>query len=419
MNNRLRIALFTYATKPRGSVVHTLELAEALHQLGHEVCIYALDKQDAPQDPAHVPNKRGFDRPYSCSVQLIPAQPVTGDIDRLIQQRIQEFVRFFSDPIAPNRPLPYDCYHAQDCISANALLQLRQQGQIPHFVRTVHHIDAFSSPYLQACQEKSIAEPDLCLCVSAHWQTQLRQQYNIEAPRVINGVDRDRFVRPDALNPSEAVLDLKQRLNLLGNPIYLTVGGIEPRKNSIALLQAFAQALIDFPQAQLVIAGGATLFDYQDYRHQFFAEVDRLGVSQSLVLPGIITEADLPLLYHAADAFVFPSLKEGWGLVVLEAIASGLPVITAQQPPFTEFLSDQQALLVNPQDVEAIAQAMRQIMQPALAKSLVAESQMLCNIYTWENSARMHINAYHQLIEDKPLLKSQSSPRPPIQTAKP
>jgi len=399
MNDRLRIALLTYATKPRGSVVHTLELAEALHHLGHEVCVYALDKQESGKNG-------GFDRPLSCSVQLIPAAPATGDIDRLIQQRIQEFVDFFSEA-----PLLYDCHHAQDCISANALLELRQQGQIPHVVRTVHHIDEFNSPYLQACQEKSIAEPDLCLCVSAYWQAQLLQQYGIAAPRVINGVDTHRFALSDLTAPdSKAVLDLKavlalkQRLNLSGNPIYLTVGGIEPRKNSIALLQAFAQTLTYFPQAQLVIAGGATLFDYQDYRDRFFAEVDRLGIGKSLVLPGVIAEADLPLLYHAADAFVFPSLKEGWGLVVLEAIASGLPVITSRQPPFTEFLSEQQALLIDPQDIGAIAQAMIQVMQVDLAKSLIAKSQVLCASYTWESSAKMHIRAYSQLLKDKSFL---------------
>jgi glycosyltransferase-like protein len=400
MSTRLHIALFTYATKPRGSVVHTLELAEALHHLGHEVCIYALNKQDTAKNSQD--KNQGFDRPLSCTVQLIPAGYATGDIDRLIQQRIQEFVGFFA-----NKPLTYDCYHAQDCISANALLKLRHQGQIPHFIRTVHHIDEFSSPYLQACQEKSIVEPDQCLCVSAHWQAQLLRQYSIKAPRVINGVDRDRFA-PLNLEDSEAVLDLKQRLNLSGSPIYLTVGGIEPRKNSIALLQAFAQALTNFPQAQFVIAGGATLFDYQDYRDRFFAEVDRLGVGKSLVLPGIIAEIDLPLLYQAADAFVFPSLKEGWGLVVMEAIASGLPVVTSRQPPFTEFLSKQQALLVDPQDVGEIAQAMLQVMRPDLAESLIAKSQGLCDIYTWENSAKMHINAYRQLLSDKSSLKVKS-----------
>jgi glycosyltransferase-like protein len=376
----LKIALFTYSTKLRGSVIHTLELAEALHNLGHQVCIYALDKDG-----------KGFDYPLSCDYQLIPAQAAPPTIDGLIQQRIQEFVDYLNQT-----QLIYDCYHAQDCISANALAILVQRQQIHHFVRTVHHLEDYSSSYLQQCQELSIQGAKLCLSVSKHWQSELNKSYKITAPRVINGVNLKRFSA--IINGSEQAL--KEQWGLHGFPIYLTVGGIEPRKNSIRLLQAFGQILKDYPNAQLVIAGGATLFDYQDYRDDFFAIADDLKIEtgRSLVLPGVISDADLPALYRIADTFVFPSLKEGWGLVVLEAIASKLPVITSNQAPFTEFLTPHQALLVDPHLPEAIAQAMRSIIQPDLAHSLVQQSQSILSLYTWETSAKMHLHRYQQLI---------------------
>ncbi|HEY9621142.1 MAG TPA: MSMEG_0565 family glycosyltransferase [Crinalium sp.] len=382
-SSALRIALLTYSTKPRGSVVHTLELAEALHHLGHKVCVYALDKDGS-----------GFDRPLSCDYKLIPAQPAPSDVDGLIRQRIQEFVDFLEAS-----HLFYDCYHAQDCISANALAILRSRGQIPHLIRTVHHIEDYASPYLQHCQDRSIREADLCLCVSTQWQMALQQQYQITAPRVINGINTARF----SPHPSGGEAELKQRLGLAGSPIYLTVGGIEPRKNSLGLLQAFAEVLIDYPDAQLAIAGGSTLFDYQTYRDQFFALAHRLGIpiGQSLILPGVISETDLPVLYRLADAFVFPSVKEGWGLVLLEAIASGLPVITSNHPPFTEFLSESQALLVDPQSPVAIAQAMRALTDPTLAQSLIQHSQSLLNQYTWATSAQMHLCHYHELLRGR------------------
>ncbi len=106
-------------------------------------------------------------------------------------------------------------------------------------------------------------------------------------------------------------------------------------------------------------------------------------IGHSLVLPGVIPDSELTALYRTADAFVFPSVKEGWGLVVLEAIASGLPVITSNQTPFTEFLSDTQALLVDPDSPEAIAQAMHSIVQPDLFHSLVQQSQSVLSRYTW------------------------------------
>jgi glycosyltransferase-like protein len=380
----LRIALFTYSTKPRGSVIHTIELAEALHDFGHDVCIYALDKDG-----------QGFDRSLRCQYQPVPALPVEGDIEKLIRQRIQEFVNFIGNHLIHS----YDCYHAQDCISANALAIVRQRQIIPHFIRTIHHIEDFNSPYLQQCQERSIHEPDLCLCVSQYWQQQLRNHYQIYAPRVINGVNLNRFHHVSA----NAKTKFQKQLSLAGAPIYLTVGGIEPRKNSIALLQAFSQVLSRLPKAQLVIAGGATLFDYQPYREQFFEQANQLNIQigRSLILPGVIADADLPALYHAADAFVFPSLKEGWGLVVLEAIASGLPIIVSDQPPFTEFLTPQQALFVVPYP-DAIADAMLAISDAEVAQRLINHSQTLCQEYTWQNSAQMHLNHYYRFQSASP-----------------
>ncbi|GAB4143430.1 MAG: MSMEG_0565 family glycosyltransferase [Cyanobacteria bacterium J069] len=379
----LRIALFTYSTKPRGSVIHTLELAEALHQQGHFVCVYALDKDG-----------QGFDRDLSCPHDLIPSLPVQGDIDDLIRQRIQEVVNFLNDKHL--RENLYDIYHAQDCMTANALILLRDQGKISSVVRTIHHVEAYNSPYLRECQDRSIYQPDLCLCVSQYWQQEVQQHYQIVPDRVLNGVNGDRFspISTGCESP------LKQSLGIQGSPIYLTVGGIEPRKNSIILLKAFSQVLTRQPQAQLVIAGGATLFDYQSYRDEFFALVQQLGieVGRSLILPGVIADADLPALYRSADAFVFPSTKEGWGLVVLEAIACGLPVLTANRPPFTEFLTTEQAMLVDPEDVGAIAQGMLEITNPTNASRLVQASQPILAQYTWETAARLHITAYRKLV---------------------
>ena len=399
----LKIALFTYSTKPRGGVIHTLELALALQAIGHQVCIYALDKDNL-----------GFHRPLNCPSKLIPTKPAAdrqlllqrkqdyidrGEIanrdldpvDELIKQRIQEFIAYLSQETQT-----YDVYHSQDCISANALKVLRDRGQISSFLRTVHHIDEFNSPYLQECHDRSILEPDLCLCVSSYWRQQLRQQYQIDAPVVINGVDPKRF--GCKLNGEET--RLKQQLGINGNPIYLTIGGIEPRKNSLKLLKALIKVLKIHPQAQLIIAGGETLFDYEPYRLKFFnlAQQNQIEIGKSLILPGVITDKNIPVLYRCADAFVFPSLKEGWGLVLLEAIASGLPVITADIPPFTEFLDRQSAMLVNPHSSDAIANAMLDIIDTNQAQKLINNSADLPAQYSWQKSAQMHLKLYQKLI---------------------
>lgn len=394
MNPSLQIALLTYSTKPRGSVIHTLELAAALQQLGHRPCVFALDK-----------DQQGFHRPTNFATCAVPAAPCTLDTDGLIQQRIGEFVAFFEQGFTPPQRtdrLNFDIYHAQDCLSANALAILRERREIRHFVRTVHHIENFRSPYLQACQEKSIYQPDRCLVVSQHWQQILQRDYGIAAHRVTNGVG-DRFSpEPDG---SEAAV--RQRYGICGQPVYLTIGGIEPRKNSRRLLQAFCQVRQHQPQAQLVIAGGATLFDYQDYRAEFLAQADAYSLRTpspgtsypALVLPAVVSDRWLPALYRTADAFIFPSLREGWGLVALEALASGLPLLVSQGPPFDEFLSSATASLVDPENVEAIAQGMRALTEatPQRRFALRAAGLALAQQYRWQTSAQMHLDLYRQL----------------------
>ena len=377
----LKIALLTYSTKPRGSVIHTLELAQALHDLGHHPCVFALDKDG-----------KGFHRQVNFTTCAIPAKPCNGNIDQLIRQRIEEFVQFFEQHGAR-----YDIYHAQDCLSANALAQLRASdkagGKISHFLRTVHHIEDFNSPYLQSCQDKSIHQPDRCLCVSKSWQRVLKEDYNVEAYRVTNGVS-SRFA--STKDGSEAAI--AKTYNIQGNPIYLTVGGIEPRKNTITLLKAFHQVQQQKPQAKLVIAGGATLFDYQDYRQEFISLVEAFRLEDATILPGVIPDEHLPALYRLADAFVFPSIQEGWGLVVLEAIASGIPVLASNQAPFTEFLSQQSACLIDPLDVDAIAQAMTEIAVPEISQRLVSKANCILKRYSWQASAKKHLDLYQQLV---------------------
>jgi glycosyltransferase-like protein len=230
--------------------------------------------------------------------------------------------------------------------------------------------------------------------VSRYWQRILQEQYALAAPLITNGVNLQRF----SATTTGHEAGLKQRYHLTGSPIYLTVGGIEPRKNSIRLLQAFAEILAVYPDAQLVIAGGATLFDYQTYRAQFWQMADQinLALGRSLILPGVIPAADLPALYRCADVFCFPSLIEGWGLVVLEAIASGLPIITSRQPPFTEFLGPDQAAWVDPESIASIRQAMQGILDPDYRRSLITHSQRVLLNFSWLQTARRHLELYQQ-----------------------
>ena len=133
-------------------------------------------------------------------------------------------------------------------------------------------------------------------------------------------------------------------------------------------------AQVSTRHAVLAVVGGHTFFDYRAYRDGALARLPELGLveGRDVLLLGTVSEADLGGWYRAADAFAFPSVKEGFGLVVLEALAAGLPVVASDIPVFAEYLRDgESALLVPPNDPAALAGALgRLAADPALRRRL-------------------------------------------------
>jgi glycosyltransferase-like protein len=379
MTDRLRIAMLAHSTNPRGSVVHALEVANALAAAGHDVVVHAPD-----------PSGAGFIRATRCRTVALPARPVAGGLFEMVEARSAEYVEYFSAPRAER----FDLYHAQDGISGNALARLRELGAIPGFLRTVHHLDTFADARLAARQMRAVTVADRVFCVSHLWQDVLARDHGIAAYRVGNGVDIARF------SPAPGHVDeaLRARLGLGTGPAFLTVGGIEERKNTVRILQAFAEVRKVRPDAQLVIAGGASLLDHTAVRAAFDAALRETGLAAgagAAVIPtGTLTDAEMPPLYRLADALVFPSLREGFGLVVLEAMASGTPVIVSRMAPFTEYLAENECLWVEPTSVGEIAAAMLGAGDAATRHRLAVAGHGVSRRHTWQESARRHVEAY-------------------------
>ncbi len=199
-------------------------------------------------------------------------------------------------------------------------LTLKQRGLIAGFVRTVHHIDDFADERIARLDSRAIREADAWLTVSALWRDRLAETYGIGAPVCGNGVDIGRF-RPECDGLED---DLRGLLGIGPGPVFLSVGGVEERKNTAHLLDAFARLLAIRPDAKLVIAGGASLLDHGSYQAKFRSRLAAMGeAGASVRLLGIVADSDMPRLYRLASALVFASVKEGFGLCVLEAMASG------------------------------------------------------------------------------------------------
>ncbi len=167
----------------------------------------------------------------------------------------------------------------------------------------------------------------------------------------------------------------------------LAVGGIEPRKGTIDLVEAYHLVRQRLPDVGLVIAGGETLFDYRDYR----AAVRRRGATELDVEPvilGAVEDDDLPSLVAAASAFAFPSTKEGFGLAAMEALAAGRPVVTRDLPVLREVFGDTVRYASTPTTfADALIDVMSTERDPGPGRALASS-------LTWEQAAKSHVEFY-------------------------
>jgi len=356
----MKIALLSYSTKPRGGVVHTLALAEALAAIGEDVTVWTLARG----------GDSGFFRAVDPAVRQEIVPFPDGPPQETVGERVLRSIAVLRDAFASGS---YDIVHAQDCISANA---------VGRCVRTVHHIDQFTTPELAACHEQAIVSPYAHICVSATVAADLAGGWGIKAEVIPNGVAYERFAITDPAARARWRAQLARYI--------LTVGGIEPRKGSLDLLEAYALLRAEHPGVRLVVAGGETLFDYRDYRARWEARAAELGV-QPVVL-GVVPDNDLPSLVAAAGAFAFPSLNEGFGLAAMEALAAGTPLVLRDLPVLREVFGPAASFAADPRALATALAAALACDDPARRSA----GRELAARHTWDAAARSHLAFYHR-----------------------
>ncbi len=377
----LDIGLLTHSVNPRGGVVHTLELADALHERGHRVTVFA---------PALA--GQSLFRSTRCEFEPVPVTECARSVVDMVATRRAAFVGHLMRTLATRR---FDVLHAQDAIGGNALADLSESGAIDGFVRTVHHLDRFDDARLMAWQERAFTGASDVLCVSRIWCDRLQADFGVPTRLVHNGVDLRRYTS----RPAERDAAVVARHGLRpGGPMFLAVGGVEERKNTLRMLQAFLTFRALRPDAQLVIAGGASLLDHDDYARRFGALLASSGATSDVVIAGTVDDADMPALFRAADVLLMASLREGFGLVVLEALASGTPAVVSRIAPFTEYLPEDEraghCCWADPQSADDIAAAMARACDPAHALALGFATPPVCERFSWQASASSHEAIY-------------------------
>ncbi len=190
---------------------------------------------------------------------------------------------------------------------------------------------------------------------------------------------------------SAALAAVRAQYHLGEGRYLLAVGTLHPRKNYDSLIRAFAPLASRHADLTLVIAGG------HGWRHEeTLALPAGLGMADRVRFPGFVRDQDLPALYSGASLLAFPSLYEGFGLPILEAMACGTPVVASDRSSMPEVTGDA-GLQVDATDTEAWTAAMdRLLVDSPLAQKLASRGQARAARFTWQAAATLLLGVYRQ-----------------------
>ena len=196
--------------------------------------------------------------------------------------------------------------------------------------------------------------------------------------------------------PAAEVTTFRQE-RALPDHFILYLGTLEPRKNIQKLIQAYGQWRTMEPGIPKLVAAGGKGWYYD----QIFAEVESLGLTGEVIFPGYVMQQELPWWYNAADLFVYPSRYEGFGLPVLEAMASGTPVVTTHVASLPEVAGDA-ALLVSPDEEGQLIEAMRRALSDeSLRQEMINKGLAHAADFTWARTAQQTVDIYHRALGKK------------------
>lgn len=244
--------------------------------------------------------------------------------------------------------------------------------------------------YYSAVARAAVRRSRMVATVSAASRADIIERFKLpgEKVRVVPNAPGGQFERM-----STAKIDRRLESLNVERPYVLALGASDPRKNTARVMAAFARAVGDVARKErLVIAGVSGSLRTELARLAF-----RLGLEARVTLKGFVSIEDLAVLYNGAELFAYPSLYEGFGIPVVEAMACGAPVLTSNCSSLPEVAGDA-ALLVDPGSIEQIAEGMGRILEcPQLCDSLRRLGQQQAARFSWTRSAAQLVDLYEEV----------------------
>jgi glycosyltransferase involved in cell wall biosynthesis len=189
---------------------------------------------------------------------------------------------------------------------------------------------------------------------------------------------------------------IRAKFQLGNDPLLITIGRLSPEKNFKTLFEATAQVIANHPKLHLMVLGDGP------GRHEIEASVEELGISDSVIFTGLVPFDQVPEYQKAADVFVFASVTETQGLVTMEAMAAGLPVVAVSAPGTKDIIVQNENGLLTGNDPDELAQAInRALSEPALLARFRSRAQRTARDFDISVQAEKTIQAYEQAIATK------------------
>lgn len=316
-------------------------------------------------------------------------QAVLEDCPLSPSRRVLWELRHFTRRLVEDR---VDLYHGP----AN-FLPLRK---VCPYVLTLHDMVYFHNPqrttrfrakYWQWMIRSTARHADRLITVSEFSKTQVLKYLPIDPDRIRvihNGVD-ERYFEP---SPAELRAEMRSALGL-DSPYILYIGRLDPDKNVTRIVEAFARLCQDgLKDCRLVVAGA------REYREsEILRAVERHRLGDRVVFTGYVKEEHLLPLYQEASVFCYPSLNEGFGLPVLEAMACSVPVVTSNLSSLPEVAGDC-GILVDPFSVDAIARGIEEALGTERGRDLGRAGRHRARTFTWHACARRHLAVYREVL---------------------